>query len=122
MGRIRNQIIKRAGEKIVAQYYSKLENDFYHNKMVIKEVAEIQSKRLTNQVAGFATRLYGRVQKCNVKNIFIKKHEEERERKENLIPAISILDVDRIEVDEVTMKMLTDNGYESNFFVTSKNE
>ncbi|KAL0265839.1 UNVERIFIED_CONTAM: hypothetical protein PYX00_011557 [Menopon gallinae] len=122
MGRVRNSIVKRAGEKIVAKYYMKLDKDFHHNKLVVKDVAEIPSKRLRNQVAGFVTRLYSRVQKGTVKKIFIKKHEEERERKENLIPSSSIMDAEKIEVDDVTIQMIKDYCYRGNYVATGSNE
>lgn len=121
MGRVRNSIVKRAGEKIVAKYYMRLDKDFHHNKLVVSDVAEIQSKRLRNQVAGFVTRLYSRIQKGNVKKIFIKKHEEEREKRENMLPSKSLMDVEKIEVDDVTMLMIKEYCYRGNY-VTSTAE
>lgn len=122
MGRVRNSIVKRAGEKIVAKYYMKLGRDFHHNKLVVKDVAEIQSKRLRNQVAGFVTRLYSRIQKGNVKKIFIKKHEEEREKRENMLPSKSLMDVEKIEVDEVTMQMIKEYCYRGNYVVSTSED
>lgn len=106
MGRVRNKVIKRASKQIVERHYSALDNDFHHNKRVTEDVAIIQSKRLRNKVAGYVTVLMKRIQKGYVKGIYIKKHEEERERKENFIPKKSILDDDQIEIDEVTAAMI----------------
>lgn len=119
MGRVRNSVVKKAAAKIISSYYSKLDNDFHQNRMVIRDVAEIQSKRLRNQVAGFVTRLYSRVQKGNVKKIFIKKHEEEREKRENMLPSRSMMDAEKIEVDAVTMQMIKDYCYRGNYVTPS---
>lgn len=114
--------MKRAGEKIVAKYYMRLDNDFHHNKLVVNDVSEIPTKRLRNQVAGFVTHLYSRVQKGKVKKIFIKKHEEERERRENMIPSNSIMDTEKIEVDDVSMQMIKDYCYRGNYVVSASEE
>lgn len=115
MGRIRNKVIKRAAKQIIERHYSRLDSDFHHNKRVAEDVAVIQSKRLKNKVAGYVTVLMKRIQKGHVKGIYIKKHEEERERKENFIPKKSILDDEVINVDEVTMKMIRDYKLKGNF-------
>ncbi|KAM0676338.1 hypothetical protein GVAV_000303 [Gurleya vavrai] len=115
MGRIRNKIIKRAAKQIVEKYYMKLDTDFHFNKRVTEDVAIIQSKRLKNKVAGYVTVLMKRIQTGHVKGIYIKKHEEERERKENFIPKKSILDEPNIYVDSLTMKMIHQYGYIGNY-------
>ena len=56
-----------------------------------------------------------RIFKGHVKDIFIKKHEEERERKENFIPKRSILDDEKIIVDECTMKIIKEYGMKGNY-------
>jgi small subunit ribosomal protein S17e len=117
MGRVRNKVVKRAARSIVEKYYMKLDTDFHHNKRVTEDVAIIHSKRIKNKVAGYATRLMRRVQKGVVKGIYIKKQEEERERRENFIPKKSILDVECVEVDPVTMQMISTYSYRGNFAV-----
>lgn len=115
MGRIRNKVIKRAAKQIIERHYSRLDTDFHHNKRVSEDVAVIQSKRLRNKVAGYVTVLMKRIQKGHVKGIYIKKHEEERERKENFIPKKSILEDEKILVDEVTYEMITEYKLVGNY-------
>lgn len=119
MGRVRNKTIKRAARQIVERYYSKLETDFHLNKRVTEDVAIIQSKRLRNKVAGYVTVLMKRINNGIVKGIYIKKHEEERERKENIIPPTSCLEVERIDVDPVTKEMIDYYKVKGNFKVYS---
>nr|CBH28878.1 40S RIBOSOMAL PROTEIN S17 [Anncaliia algerae] len=115
MSSVKNKNVKNATVKIVEKYYSRLDDDFYFNKLFIKDVTQIHSKRLRNQVAGYVTRLYKRVKKGTVKSIYIKKHEEERIKRENLVPTKSIMDVDKVEVDPVTMQMIKEYCYMGNY-------
>ena len=55
MGRVRTKTVKRTARLIVEKYYGKLTLDFQINKKIAEEVAEIQSKRLRNKIAGFTT-------------------------------------------------------------------
>nr|6ZU5_SR0 Chain SR0, eS17 [Paranosema locustae] len=122
MGRVRNSNVKRAAKNIVEKYFPKLDCDFHHNKRVLESVTEIQTKRFKNQIAGYVTHLYTRVEKGKVKKIFIKKHEEERERRENMIPSSSIMDTEKIEVDDITMQMIKDYCYRGNYVVSVSEE
>ncbi|RVD90692.1 40S ribosomal protein S17 [Tubulinosema ratisbonensis] len=115
MGQVKNKTVKNAAATIVEKFYSKLSNDFYHNKLVVRDVTQIHTKKLRNQVIGYVTRLYKRIQKGTVKSIYIKKHEEERIKKENLVPSKSVMDVDKVEVDPVTMQMIKDYCYMGNY-------
>ena len=72
MGRVRTKTVKRASRAIIEKYYAKLTQDFYINKRIITEVAEIQTKRLRNKVAGFTTHLMKRIQKGPVRGISLK--------------------------------------------------
>merc|ERR1719258_416116 len=63
MGRVRTKTVKRTARLIVEKYYGKLTLDFQVNKKIAEEVAEIQSKRLRNKIAGFTTHLMKRIQK-----------------------------------------------------------
>ena len=83
----------------------------------MQDVAVVQSKKLKNEIAGYLTSLYKRILKGTYTKVYIKSHEQERERKENVIPKESILDVDCVEVDDVTMDMVKRYGYEGNFKV-----
>lgn len=117
MSRVRNTIIKRAGKDLVKLYFSSLSADFENNKRVVNDVAKVGSKKIRNQLAGCATRLFKRIQRGTVKNIFIKKHEEEREKRENMIPTVGIMDTDKITVDPITLMMLEEYNYNGNYAV-----
>ena len=106
MGRVRTKTIKKAARQIVEQYYSKLTLDFHTNKKIAEQVAVIPSKRLRNQIAGFMTHTMKRIQRGPVRGISLKLQEEERERRLDIIPERSLLDVDVIEVDQDTRSML----------------
>ena len=98
--------MKKAGRNITEKYYSRLTTDFHTNKKVCEEVAVIPSKRLRNKIAGFVTRLMGRIQRGPVRGISLKLQEEERERKDNYIPDQSALNTKDIKVDQETKNML----------------
>ena len=57
MGRIKTALIKRVTKKLVKEHGDMLTTDFNENKKVVDEVAIVQSKKLRNVVAGYATRL-----------------------------------------------------------------
>ncbi|KAM0676989.1 hypothetical protein BDAP_002460 [Binucleata daphniae] len=77
---------------------------------------------MKNKVAGYVTVLMKRIQNGYVKGIYIKKHEEERERKENFIPKKSILDENKVYVDSLTQRMITEYGYIGNYVVDGVEE
>jgi small subunit ribosomal protein S17e len=41
MGRVRTKTVKRAARAVIEKYYAKLTQDFYINKRIVTEVAEI---------------------------------------------------------------------------------
>merc|ERR1712224_868542 len=106
MGRVRTKTVKRTARLIVEKYYGKLTLDFQVNKKIAEEVAEIQSKRLRNKIAGFTTHLMKRIQKGPVRGISLKLQEEERERRMEYVPDRSEVDTDTIHVDADTKAML----------------
>ncbi|KAF7703936.1 40S ribosomal protein S17 [Cucumispora dikerogammari] len=110
MGQIKGKQIKKAAKEIVEKYYIKLDNDFYHNRLVVEDVSEISSNRLRNKVAGYVTRLFKRTSTGAVKGLRIKKHEEERKKLESLIPKKSYLHEESVFVDKDTLEMLTKQG------------
>lgn len=96
---------------MIEQYYTKFTLDFDTNKRVADEVAVIPSRKLRNKIAGFVTHLMKRLQKGDsIRGISIKLQEEERERRDNTVPATSAIDLDVIEVDPDTIEMLKEIG------------
>eukprot|EP01123_Difflugia_compressa_P004555 TRINITY_DN159_c0_g1_i1.p1 TRINITY_DN159_c0_g1~~TRINITY_DN159_c0_g1_i1.p1 ORF type:complete len:146 (-),score=44.80 TRINITY_DN159_c0_g1_i1:81-518(-) len=108
MGRVRTKTVKKAAKLVVERYYSKLTLDFQTNKKITEEAAIIPSKRLRNKIAGYVTHLMLRIAKGPVRGISLKLQEEERERRDNTIPEVSIMEtlVKEVEVDEETKEML----------------
>ena len=57
MGRIKTKLIKRKTLAILDVYREKFSEDFEHNKKMVDQVAQVESKKLRNALAGFITRL-----------------------------------------------------------------
>jgi small subunit ribosomal protein S17e len=72
MGRVRTKTVKKAARAVIEKYYAKLTQDFYINKRIVAEVAEIQTKRLRNKISGFTTHLMKRLAKGPVRGISLK--------------------------------------------------
>merc|ERR1712070_302817 len=60
MGHVRTKTVKKSAKVIIEKYYTKLTLDFHTNKRVCEDVAVIPSKRLRNQIAGYASHLSSR--------------------------------------------------------------
>ncbi len=112
MGRVRTKTTKRASRVLIEKYYPRLTLDFHTNKRILDSIAVIQTKRLRNKIAGFTTHLMKRLQKGPVKGISFKLQEEERERKDNYVPDVSVLEQKYIDVDEMTDKMVKKMDYQ----------
>jgi len=100
---------------IVEKYYTKLTVDFPTNKQIVSEVAQIPSKRLRNKIAGFTTHLMKRIAKGPVRGISLKLQEEERERRENVVPDHSVMEdlTAHITIDAETQELLASMGLEN---------
>ncbi|MBL6890727.1 MAG: 30S ribosomal protein S17e [Candidatus Poseidoniaceae archaeon] len=56
MGNIRPSFIKIRAIKLVEQHREKFTNDFDHNKVVVSQLTDVNSKKLRNWIAGYVTR------------------------------------------------------------------
>lgn len=56
MGRITPTHIQRLGRELIQKNPKKFSKDFEHNKKKVNELAEIQTNKLRNRLAGFITR------------------------------------------------------------------
>ncbi|CAI8506006.1 unnamed protein product [Hanseniaspora opuntiae] len=122
-GRVRTKTVKRAAKTLIEKHYPKLTLDFQVNKRLCDDIAVIQSKRLRNKIAGYTTHLMKRIQKGPVRGISFKLQEEERERKDQYVPAVSELDLKRtngvINVDKQTQDMIKSLGLKLPISVTN---
>merc|ERR1719323_1087608 len=91
MGRVRTKTVKNSAKKVVERYYTSLSNDFYANKR-----------------AGWVTHLMRRIERGPVKGISIKLQEEERERRDNYVPAQSALEKESVLVSDTMIQMIED--------------
>lgn len=57
MGRVRPRHVKRLAKNLVDDHEGEFEEDFEHNKEKLKEMDEIESKKLRNRVAGYMVRV-----------------------------------------------------------------
>jgi small subunit ribosomal protein S17e len=57
MGRIKTQLIKRVTHKLLERYPSEFTDDFSKNKELVVQFADVSSKKLVNNIAGYVTRL-----------------------------------------------------------------
>uniref|UniRef100_A0A7C4B8D6 Small ribosomal subunit protein eS17 n=1 Tax=Thermofilum pendens TaxID=2269 RepID=A0A7C4B8D6_THEPE len=60
MGNVRIRLVKRTARELLSRYPNLFTEDFEYNKQMLLKVADIPSKVLRNQVAGYITRLVKR--------------------------------------------------------------
>lgn len=56
MGRIKTQLIKRTTNNLVRDHSEKLNTSFDDNKKAVDKLLKLQSPKLRNTIAGYATR------------------------------------------------------------------
>ena len=114
MGRVRTKTVKRASRELIEKYYYKLTNDFHLNKKILDSVADIQTKRLRNKIAGFTTHLMRRIAKGPVRGISLKIQEEQREKMFDTVPDQSRVQIkETLEVEGGVLNMLKSAGYDN---------
>ncbi len=57
MGKVYTSLVKRTARKLLEMYPDLFTTDFEHNKRVVAQLVEVESKKLRNQIAGYLTRL-----------------------------------------------------------------
>ena len=57
MGRIKTKLVKRTAEEVLEKNPDIFTTDFNKTKKSLDEVADIQSKKLRNTIAGYVVRL-----------------------------------------------------------------
>ncbi|MEL9990697.1 MAG: 30S ribosomal protein S17e [Thermoproteus sp.] len=57
MGRVKPRYIKSMAEKLMEAYPDRFTENFDDNKKAVAELADVQSKRVRNRIAGYITRM-----------------------------------------------------------------
>ena len=57
MGRIKTTFVKHIGQELYEKHSDIFTTDFSKNKQVLKQLAEIKSKKLMNAITGYITSL-----------------------------------------------------------------
>ena len=57
MGRIKTKFVKRKTRELLEKYGENFGKDFKENKEGLKKVAEINSKKIRNVIAGYAVKI-----------------------------------------------------------------
>jgi len=57
VGRIKTKLIKRMTNQLVKQHGEKLKDNYEENKPIVSKLVQVQSAKLRNIIAGYATRL-----------------------------------------------------------------
>jgi len=53
LGKVRSAVVKRYAWKLFKEYPDLFTKDFEKNKQILKEICEIDSKKIRNQIAGY---------------------------------------------------------------------
>lgn len=61
--------VKKLSTELLNRYPDKFNVDFQHNKKIIDEIAEVRSKELRNQIAGYISSYINKQTKEQNKNI-----------------------------------------------------
>jgi len=56
MGRIKTKLVKRVTRDLIAEHREKFSTDYEENKKAVSGLAEIQSKKVRNTIAGYITK------------------------------------------------------------------
>ena len=65
MGRIKTTLIKRVAKDLFKADKSTFKSDFNENKKILGKIADIESKKLRNAIAGYLVRLVTRDKKAS---------------------------------------------------------
>ncbi len=57
MGKVRIGVVKRIARRLLSTYPDLFNEDFQHNKEVVRKLVNTPSKKLSNQIAGYITHL-----------------------------------------------------------------
>jgi small subunit ribosomal protein S17e len=57
MGRIKTRLVKAITQDLLEEYRDSFSTDYEENKLKIKNLIDIKSKKLRNIIAGYLTRL-----------------------------------------------------------------
>ncbi|MCE4620562.1 MAG: 30S ribosomal protein S17e [Desulfurococcales archaeon] len=68
MGKVRTTLVKRTARKLLETYPDLFTGDFEHNKKVVSQLIEYNSKKLRNQIAGYITHLINSAKKREEKS------------------------------------------------------
>ena len=56
MGRVRTKFTKRIVDQFLAKHRSKFTDNFEKNKLAVQELSDVRTKKIRNQLAGYATK------------------------------------------------------------------
>lgn len=57
MGKVRTDTVKRTSRELIKRFPERFTGDFESDKEAVNDLVTLQSKRLRNRIAGYATRL-----------------------------------------------------------------
>ena len=87
MGKVRIGLVKRTARKLLAMYPDLFTDDFEHNKRVVRELVDTDSKKLRNQIAGYVTRLVRLYRRTGELQYLLERQRAEEIREELLAQA-----------------------------------